>query len=415
MLAIAVALGCDAQARFDAAPPDGVSVSAAVSTEPSESSESSESSEPSEPVGPVTPSGAEPPARAEREREAEVDVGVTGGPAWRMPPEDTGPIPRWIRHRTLRGETIEQLAIRYGVRPESLRQWNELGEGDQPHPRRPKSLRVRARRVPPARQSLEHLVVEGDTWGSLARAHGVDNMHLRAWNVGQIGRTLEVGETVVVWVDPIVYDGIVHDLPADARAASVRPGAHGVGTPQAGVLVGGVAIPEGAGYRLKHPNSAFGTTWSVRHVVAALDHFVATSDYPLDIQLGTMSRPRGGELGGHNSHQTGRDLDIRLPLREGVPPGLPPINRRVDWSATWALVRAFVDTGVVEVVFLDYGCQRRLYTAAKAAGATDEELEALMQYPRGKKASAGLIKHAPGHADHLHVRFPCGPREPECG
>ncbi|MCA9682833.1 MAG: penicillin-insensitive murein endopeptidase [Myxococcales bacterium] len=333
---------------------------------------------------------------------------------WRMPAHSPGELPQWIRHQTLPRETIDQLAIRYGVRADSLRAWNDMAADGEPAQRKPEPLRIYAQRFPPPRQQLNHAVREGESWGSIARIYGVDSSRLRVWNVSDTGRSLEVGETLAVWIDPVVYDSIVHDQPGSDRAALVRPGAHGVGTPQAGILVAGVQIPEGEGYELRYPNSAWGTTWAVRHTVAALDHFHASSSYPLPIRVGTMSRQRGGDIGGHNSHQTGRDLDIRLPLREDVPQALPPTLRRVDWLATWDLIEAFVHTGIVQVIFLDYGAQRRLYKAAKQAGASEEELDMLLQYPRGSAANLGLVRHAPGHEGHIHVRYPCGPAEPEC-
>ena len=64
--------------------------------------------------------------------------------------------------------------------------------------------------------------------------------------------------------------------------------------------------------------------------------------------------------------------------------------------------------------WLPYGAQRRLYKAAKHAGASEEELDMLLQYPRGSAANLGLVRHAPGHEGHIHVRYPCGPAEPEC-
>jgi murein endopeptidase len=336
-------------------------------------------------------------------------------PSWRMPEHESGELPRWIRHATIPRETIEQLALRYGVRPDKLREWNGLGPDEQPHPRRSTTLRIFAQRNPAPREAVEHAVLAGEGWASIARRYGVDSNDLRAWNVGEVGRTLEPGELLTIWIDPLVFDSIVNDAPDDARAALVRPGAHGVGTPQAGALIAGVRIPPGPGYELRYANSAWGTTAAVREAVAALDRFVARSSYPLPIKVGTMSRQRGGEVGGHNSHQTGRDLDIRLPLREEVPQGLAPTARRVDWATAWALVEAFAESEAVEVIFLDYRAQRRLHEAARAAGADEQTLAATLQYPRGSKASSGLIRHAPGHEGHLHVRFACGPAEPECG
>ena len=127
-----------------------------------------------------------------------------------------------------------------------------------------------------------------------------------------------------------------------------------------------------------------------------------------------MSRPRGGQVGHHHSHQSGRDLDIRLPLRESVPASLAPTARRVDWAATWALIQAFARTGAVQVIFLDYATQKRVHKAAKAAGASDEELAALLQWPLGSVSNQALVRNEPGHDQHMHVRFVCGPAEPEC-
>lgn len=335
-------------------------------------------------------------------------------PDWVMPTHELGPLPRWIRHETIPRETIEQLAWRYRVDAESLREWNDLAADEQPHAWRPSSLRIHAQRYPPPRQLLEHVVHDGESWGSIARRYGVDSSNLRAWNVGETGRSLAAGERLRVWVDPIVLDSIIHDQPSSARAALIRPGAHGIGTPRDGLLVAGVSLPPGERYQLRYPNSAWGTTFAVREAIAALDQFAATSDYPRPISVGTMSRQRGGPIGGHNSHQSGRDLDIRLPMRIEVPPGYHPIPRRIDWQTTWLLVLAFAERDSVEVIFLDYDSQRRLYKAARALGVSDEALASTLQYPRGSKAKRGRVRHSPGHESHIHVRFACGPAEPEC-
>lgn len=336
-------------------------------------------------------------------------------PDWRMPAHEPGPLPRWIRHETIPRETIEQVAWRYAVEPNALREWNELGVDEQPHPRRSSTLRIYARKHPPARQRLEHVVLTGEGWLSIARRYGVDSSMLRAWNVGDTGRSLEPGERLQIFVDPLVLDSILRDEPSSDRAALIRPGAHGVGSPQDGMLVAGVQLPPGEGYALRYPNSAWGTTFAVREAIAALDRFVAASDYPRPISVGTMSRQRGGPIGGHNSHQTGRDLDIRLPLRMEVPPGYDPIPRRIDWQTTWLLVSAFAEAESVEVIFLDYASQRRLYKAAQALGVSEAVLSETLQYPGGSMANLGLVRHSPGHEGHIHVRFACGPAEPECG
>ena len=38
----------------------------------------------------------------------------------------------------------------------------------------------------------------------------------------------------------------------------------------------------------------------------------------------------------------------------------------------------------------------------------EDDLGFLFQYPRGKDALVGLVRHWPHHADHMHVRFRSG-------
>jgi hypothetical protein len=62
----------------------------------------------------------------------------------------------------------------------------------------------------------------------------------------------------------------------------------------------------------------------------------------------------------------------------------------------------------VQIIFLDYDVQARLHAYARRRGTPDPQLASLLQYPRGKDAFAGLVRHWPSHLDHLHVRFKTG-------
>jgi murein endopeptidase len=130
--------------------------------------------------------------------------------------------------------------------------------------------------------------------------------------------------------------------------------------------------------------------------------------------LGSMSLPHGGPLPGHGSHQTGRDLDIRLPLSADNPPWFPIKPWRVDYEALWKLVEALADTGEIEAVFLDYELQKGLHKAATELGADQDALHRLIQWPRGRAEGEGLVRHAGGHLSQIHVRFRCGRHETEC-
>lgn len=343
-----------------------------------------------------------------------IDGFDAGRPTWSLVEHEVGELPRWIRHQPVPAETIEQIAFRYDASASSIRRANELAEDEQPRKRRPKAVKVFAKRNPPPREPLRYTAREGDSWVSLSRKFGVDNIDLRRQNWGATGARVDPGEQLEIWIDPTVYASIVDDAPASKRAALVRPGAHGRGAPQDGMLVAGVQIPPGEGYELRFANSAWGTTYAVRAALEAFDRYAARTDHPYPLRVGTMSRQRGGEVGGHNSHQTGRDLDIRLPLRAEVPQALPVLARRVDWDLVWQLIVAFDETDAVQVIFLDYRAQRRLYEAGKRHGADEDTLHDLMQWPTGWASSHGLVRHEPGHDDHIHVRFKCGPAESEC-
>jgi len=325
------------------------------------------------------------------------------------------PLPRsrWLEHHRAPRETLAQVAHRYDVDESKLREWNGLGPEDPP-PHRRKRLRVRARRTPPPREPVEYTVQEGDTWWTIAMRHGVDSRDLRAYNWPRKGK-MQPGATLQVWIDPVVHRWVTEGpdpVPLD-RADEPRRGAIGIGSPANGILRNGLHVPEVEGIHLRLPRSAYGTTHAVHQLVSAIALFHERSDYPLPVELGSMSLPRGGEIGQHKSHQTGRDVDIRLLRRPDVSTWKASRGTRVQWDAVWDLVLAFAEVDAV-VIFLDYKAQRRLYRAAKARGASETLLDEMIQYPGGHGSSGGLVRHEPGHDTHLHVRFGCGPFETEC-
>jgi LysM repeat protein len=241
------------------------------------------------------------------------DIDEQSGRGWYSKAQRDQPLPRWIEHDSLPRDTIENVAIRYGVSPAWLRRWNGMSPRARLDPNHPEPLRVRAKRLPPPREHLIHVAVQGDTWDSVARRHGVFDRHLQAWNKHELGRTLEPGERVSVWVEPMVRETMRAEPLAPGRAALIPPGANGIGTPQSGRLAAGVQIPPGEGYERRYPNQAWGTTYAVRHLVLTLDEFHQNSGYTGTLMLGSMSFRRGGKFGPHVSHQSGRDIDIRLP------------------------------------------------------------------------------------------------------
>lgn len=331
-------------------------------------------------------------------------------------PDDDGvrvdPGATWLVHEVAPKETIALLALRYRVDPGKLRGWNGLGR--RTPVRAGQRLRLLPGRTPPPRERVRYKVRDGDTWTSIARDHGADPTDVRAYNIKRTGKRLRAGLELDVWRDPLLADAVARDTPPAGPAAAIRAGGFSVGRPSDGRLVNGVQIPASEDYDLRYPGSAWGTTFAVRHVVDVLHRWREQTGYDGLLRLGVMSRQRGRPIAGHRSHQSGRDLDIRLPLRDGFDDEMTPTPRRTDWPAVYALVRAFADSGAVTQIFLDYRLQKRLYKVAKAAGADRKTLRRLIQFPRGSQAKRGILRHSPGHDIHLHVRFACADYESEC-
>jgi murein endopeptidase len=184
------------------------------------------------------------------------------------------------------------------------------------------------------------------------------------------------------------------------------------GEPWDGTLEHGEPMPQGDGYVVRRPNRAYGA----RHVIDRLEDVIAEvrDAHPAlhTLAIGDLSRRGGGRLAGHVSHQTGLDVDVGFyftAVPAGYPDAFHEADDTLDRAATWALVEAFARTAAepsgVQVIFLDYDVQGRLYEYAKGHGASAEQLAAVLQYPRGRSEVAGIVRHWPHHADHMHVRF----------
>ena len=85
------------------------------------------------------------------------------------------------------------------------------------------------------------------------------------------------------------------------------------------------------------------------------------------------------------------------------------LNTRITAPSTWlerGLLESLLADGKVEYAFIDYRLQRPLYRYARDIRKLSAEvLDAYFEYPKGKRARRGIIRHLKGHADHMHVRF----------
>ncbi|HEU0032193.1 MAG TPA: penicillin-insensitive murein endopeptidase [Kofleriaceae bacterium] len=280
------------------------------------------------------------------------------------------------RHVVERGETLEHVAKRYGCSVEAVLRANGLT-----------TTLVRAGtsvRIPDCERSRAPRTRAGDS------------------DVERARRALAVIDGAVVATDRVPH--------APERAPVVEGPSRSIGEPWDGRLRGARQLPEREGYQLRRPQHAYGASYVIDHVQRAIAEVRALYPHVHALAIGDLSARDGGPLAQHRSHQSGVDVDIGFYFTElpaHYPAEFAPATDKLDLEATWALVVAFARTADrddgVDVIFLDRSVQRRLYRWAKQRGTPDDQLSALLQYPRSDVV--GLVRHWPNHDDHMHVRF----------
>jgi penicillin-insensitive murein endopeptidase len=192
-----------------------------------------------------------------------------------------------------------------------------------------------------------------------------------------------------------------------------------VGSPTHGALEGGVALPASAFVALR---KAPGAHWGVPGLIGLIERSarrVARLHPGSVLLVGDLSGRRGGRLGGHRSHQSGRDADLGFYysdargrsvavsqfVRVGEQGRVEGTRLEFDEARNWALVESWIiDPGArVQHVFVAEPLRQRLLAHARRIGAHPPVLyrAALVL----KQPTRGLV-----HDDHFHVRIAC-PRD----
>lgn len=322
--------------------------------------------------------------------------------------------PTLVRHRPTMRERVTHIAVRYGVTREQLVRWNpKLPPNASFAPRRRK-LKIYARRLPPPRQKVRYQVQEGENWMDIACKFHIEHRDLHAYNWKT--KRLWAGRQLVLWIDPGFPETIFPDQgPPVPSQFDIPTGALSVGRPDRGRLLDGIELPDSPLYTRKHPTSGlWGSSHTVLQIHRALAGFRHHYGFEGEVVIGAISRRRGGRFSPHRSHQSGRDIDIRLPTWPSLSGRHPPREDEIDWYATWGLIKSFIDTGEVDTIFLDVSRHRNLYEAARTMGETPQSLEAVIKWPQWSGRSRPVVRHSKGHDTHIHVRIKCGPDEPRC-
>lgn len=184
--------------------------------------------------------------------------------------------------------------------------------------------------------------------------------------------------------------------PAQALTASV-------GQPYHGRLVEGIPFPrQFQGYQLRNEDHTYTTPELIGALLDAIEGVQDKYPNTCDLYVGDFSKPGGGWMNGHRSHQNGRDVDLGMYVK-----GNRPLNtfinmneENLDAPKTWCLIENLLRSQRVQYIFLDKKVQNVLYDYALGEGVDPVYLERLFGNVKG-----AIIQHVRNHQDHMHVRF----------
>jgi murein endopeptidase len=203
-------------------------------------------------------------------------------------------------------------------------------------------------------------------------------------------------------------------LLAACAPANIPPGATGsVGRPSNGVLVDGVQLQPSDELIVLDPDHAWGDKTLVDLLHMAALEMRKTYPDTVPLVVGDLSARDGGPLPPHQSHQSGRDADVAMyPLdNELHRPFLRADEDNLDVEKTWYLIETLLHTGLVKYILLDWNVQ--IYDEVQIT-VPQQTLDEVFQYPRPRGTRKGIIRHAAGHANHMHVRIHCPDEDIGC-
>lgn len=297
-------------------------------------------------------------------------------------------------HEVVSGETISAIAARYGVSIDDLKSWNRNLDPD----RIQVGQKIKIQGGRPVRE-ISYTVVQGDILGRVAERHQITVAELLEWNPKLDPDRIRIGQKLRIF----------QEGPTE-RSESY-------GTAHNGRLVNGEQLPSHAAYNIRSTRRAWGTNQTITNLMAGYDHMKKRYSELPRIFIHDLSKKEGGSLKPHLSHQTGRDADIgyyhsRCGRRDCEYRVISASELNAEYQ--WELFRYWIDNHKAEYIFVDYTLQEPLYNYAKAQGVSSAQLSKIFQYPRGRHARRGVIRHEPGHRNHFHVRFRCSSSDRNC-
>jgi penicillin-insensitive murein endopeptidase len=153
---------------------------------------------------------------------------------------------------------------------------------------------------------------------------------------------------------------------------------------------------------MANSDNTWGTAGTVSGIRAAVAELRVQYPDAAPVNVGDLSRERGGYLKPHRSHQLGLDADIGYFYAPDGKWYQKANAANLDRELTWAFIKALIAQGGVEYVFMDRSVQALLHNYALDRGEDGAWLDTLFESPAHRDT---LIRHAWGHVTHFHVRF----------
>jgi penicillin-insensitive murein endopeptidase len=179
-------------------------------------------------------------------------------------------------------------------------------------------------------------------------------------------------------------------------------GSVSIGQAHRGSLYNGVQMHSSPFWELKVPQAGYGTRETVLALGAAIEEVNRMFPGTPRLGIGHLSHENGGWIRPHKSHQSGRDVDVGYYYTEGERWYVPASPENLDVPRTWALISAMLKVAKVDYVFVDRSLHAILRAEAERVG---EKPGLVAEVFDGDKVVRPIMRHARGHATHLHVRF----------
>jgi len=216
---------------------------------------------------------------------------------------------------------------------------------------------------------------------------------------------------------------------AGSRRRVRAPRSVSVGFPWQGRLREGVELRESETVRRVGEYAPAGHFWGTHELVQLLERaarVVARRVPGSKLSVGELSKRAGGDIDGHGSHESGRDVDVAFYMLDGAGKPFEPFafaefdaegrgkapneGLRFDDARNWELVARLVTDpdARVQYVFVGEALRARLLAEGRRRGASRAVLD---------RAAALLVQPGRGHPhrNHFHLRIYCDPSDrPQC-